>query len=444
LSPIKVYISIYKIFKQAYKQLNILMNIAILGTTAGTHFLAQKFAKSGHTVHFLNNHPKVPTIQNLKKYLFTEIDSISLAKKILLKNINSLNNNQIDLIIPTQLSYQLWSDFQHSVINTHIPALLPSKDLAQYEWSKTQSKMLFESLGIDTPSYEVFTFDNLIKNFSKIPKPFVLKFNEDYRLGLQTLIITDQNYNEMRDYITSYGNIRWQSGVSDFVNQTFVVEEYIDIKREYSYHALCGRQNWKYLGSARDYKKRHENDVGHNTAGMGSYAPVKINPIVHEYQERIFNFLKENGTPMIGILYLGVAETADGRTVLLEVNTRPGDPELQSTFSLIDTDLAHLFHEAASGKKISDISFNSKSAVTVRIVRSDYNIHRKPQPTKYPILKNVPKEITVSFNSHFGLLHSTLTAVDDTIDLARLKIYNYLLSVDLGNYIVRYDIGNFL
>jgi phosphoribosylamine-glycine ligase len=420
------------------------MNIALVGTTAGTHFLAQRFLNEGHGVHFLNNNPAIPKHSNLKKYVHDEISDVALSKQNLLSSLSAMNHGNVDLIIPTQVTYQLWNTFREKIVQSKIPALLPSLQLAQYEWSKSVSKHLLNLLKIDTPKYQEYSARELINNFFKIPRPFVLKFNEDYRLGLQTLVVTDDNFQETYNYLNIHGNKKWQKGMPEFVNQTFIVEEFIYFKREYSYHALCNEKNWIYLGSARDYKKRFDNDEGHNTAGMGSYSPVEINPIVHEYQDRIYNFFKQNSISLMGVLYLGVAETVDGRVMILEINTRPGDPEMQSIFSLIDADLGHLFLTASTNKIIPAALVNNDKAVTIRIVRKDYNIHRPPQLTRYPKLVNVPENITVSFNSHFGLLHSTLSTVSETVESASSRLYNYLSTVDLGDYTVRTDIGKLL
>ena len=417
------------------------MNIALIGTTAGTHFLAQRFASEGHVVHFLNNNPAVPDHQNIIKYVETEIRNVSNAKEEVLSNVKSLKDKGIDLFFPTQITYQIWQRFQHTAAQTNIPCLLPSIEASTFEWSKTAAKNLFNKLGIPTTKFKEYTVQELFDNYFNIPRPFVIKFNADYRLGLQTLIVKDENLLDIYEHLLEHGQKRWQAGTGEFVNQTFVIEEFIEIKREYSYHALFNNQNWTYLGSARDYKKRFDNDQGHNTAGMGSYSGVDIDAVVHSYTELIYNYFKDHQIKYTGILYLGVAETTDGETVILEINTRPGDPEMQSAFSLIDCDLGELFFRAAAGQNLPKVEFKKNSAVTIRVVRKDYDIFRKPQPGIYPDLLNPPANIVVAHNSHFGILHSTLTTVNKTIDLASKDLYNYLSGVNLGDYVVRSDIG---
>lgn len=420
------------------------MNIAIIGTTAGTHFLAQQFASEGHVVHFLNNNPVNAEHTNIINYVKTETRNVAAAKEEVLNNIKSLKDKHIDFLFPTQITYQIWSMFHQAVAQSDVPCLLPSIDAAQYEWSKTEAKNLFVKLGIPTTNFKEYTVQELFDNYFNIPRPFVIKFNADYRLGLQTLIVKDENVLEVYEHLMEYGQKRWQVGTGDFVNQTFVVEEFVEIKREYSYHILLNEQNWTYIGSARDYKKRFDNDQGHNTAGMGSYSGVDVDPEVHAYANKIYNYFKEHNIKYIGVLYLGVAETTNGQTLILEINTRPGDPEMQSAFSLIDHNLGDLFFKAATNKYLPKVSFKSESAVTIRIVRKDYDIFRKPQPGIYPTLTNVPANIRVSNNSHFGILHSTLTAVNKSIDTAGQDLYNYLANVDLGDYVIRSDIGKLL
>lgn len=420
------------------------MNLALLGTTAGTHFLAQRFLSEGHTVHFLNNNPAVPNHSNLIKYIGTETRNVANAKDQIISNVVDLSNKKIDCFFPTQVTYQIWPKFQQAVFETGIPTLLPSDAAGRYEWSKTKSKQLFKELDIPTTNFLEYTVDELFKNFFNLVRPFVIKFNDDYRLGLQTIIVNDGNILEVYENLLEHGQQRWQVGTGNFVNQTFIVEEFVEIKREYSYHALFNLQNWTYLGSARDYKKRFNNDQGHNTAGMGSYAGIDIDLEVHRYTNKIYSYFKDNNISYCGIFYLGVAETVDGRTLILEINTRPGDPEMQSAFSLIDCDLGDLFVRAANNQYLPKVDFKNMAALTIRLVRQDYDIFRKPQPGIYPTLKNIPNNITASYNSHFGILHSTLTTTDTTIDKARTTLYNYLATVDLGDYVVRSDIGKLL
>lgn len=420
------------------------MNIALIGTTAGTHFLAQRFLSEGHVVHFLNNNPAVPTHSNLIKYITTETRNVVDAKNEIIDNVLSLKDKNLDLFFPTQVTYQIWPQFQNTVAKTEIPTLLPSSEAGKFEWSKTKSKLLFKELGIPTSQFAEYSVEELFKNFFNIARPYVIKFNNDYRLGLQTLIVNDENILDVYEHLLEHGQTKWQAGTDKFINQTFIVEEYVEIKREYSYHALCNNQNWTYLGSARDYKKRFNNDKGFNTAGMGSYSGVEIDPVVHNYANKIYSYFKEHNIKYTGILYLGVAETTKGETIILEINTRPGDPEMQSAFSLIDCDLGQLFFRAATDQYLPKLDFKKQSALTIRIVRQDYDIFRKPTPGNYPGLINVPSDIVVAFNSHFGILHSTLTTVKDTIDNARNTLYNYLESVDLGDYTTRSDIGQLL
>lgn len=420
------------------------MNIALIGTTAGTHFLAQKFVSEGHVVHFLNNNPAVPDAPNLIKYITTENRNINSAKDEIINNVLSLKNKNIDLFFPTQVTYQIWQRFQNAVSESEIPSLLPSLEAGKFEWSKTLTKNLFEQLGIPTTKFKEYSVDDLFKNFFNIPRPYVIKFNNDYRLGLQTLIVKDENLLEVYEHLVEYGQQKWQAGTDKFVNQTFVVEEYVNIKREYSYHALCNTQNWTYLGSARDYKKRNDNDQGFNTAGMGSYSGVEIDPIVHTYTNKIYSYFKENNIRYTGILYLGVAETDSGETIVLEINTRPGDPELQSAFSLIDHDLGSLFFRAVTNQYLPKIDFKKEVALTVRLVRKDYEIFKKSIIGNYPVISNLPKNIIASYNSHFGILHSTLTTTDKSLDNARTTLYNYLENTNLGDYTTRSDIGQLL
>ena len=97
---------------------------------------------------------------------------------------------------------------------------------------------------------------------------------------------------------------------------------------------VCNGKNFKLLGSAQDYKKIYDKDLGANTGGMGAFSPaLNISPEVEkEILEKIISptltEMDERGTPFSGILYAGLMITDNGPK-LIEYNVRLGDPECQ-------------------------------------------------------------------------------------------------------------------
>jgi phosphoribosylamine--glycine ligase len=83
--------------------------------------------------------------------------------------------------------------------------------------------------------------------------------------------------------------------------------------------------------------------------------------------------MRDRGTPFAGLLYVGLAITADGPKVI-EFNCRFGDPETQVVLALLETPLAGLLHAAAAGSLGGHppLEWRDGSAVTVVVAAENY------------------------------------------------------------------------
>ena len=105
---------------------------------------------------------------------------------------------------------------------------------------------------------------------------------------------------------------------------------------------------------AQDFKRVGEGDIGPNTGGMGAYAPLPWAPdtladeVVARLVQPVAGELARRGVPFSGLLYAGLALTAEGPQVI-EFNCRFGDPETQAVLALLGTPLAGLLHATATG-----------------------------------------------------------------------------------------------
>jgi phosphoribosylamine---glycine ligase len=130
---------------------------------------------------------------------------------------------------------------------------------------------------------------------------------------------------------------------------------------------------------AQDFKRIGDGDTGPNTGGMGAYAPLPWAPptlaadVVDRAVRPVVDELASRGTPFTGLLYAGLALTADGPAVV-EFNCRFGDPETQSVLALLRTPLAGLLHATATGSLADHppLEWVSGAAVTVVIAADGY------------------------------------------------------------------------
>lgn len=415
------------------------MKIAIFGNTAASHQVAQKLLDCSNveTVYQLGA-PDVAQQSSRYVKLLSDVDKTD-APEAMPGIIAAASSTPADLVIPMTNPYQLWSEFRRSVT---APALLPVNGIGLLEWSKIEGKKVLRSLGIPTAGYRELSLDKVIAQFFDFKRPFVMKFDRDWRAGLQTVIVTDENISEEYNKLTdAASSTRFLECFGDFVDQKFIIEDYIEGTAELSYHALSNAESWTYLGSARDYKKRYENDQGHNTAGMGSYRIVEdVDARIHDYADRIFKYCQERGKPYIGVLYLGIMINKNGDPVVLEINTRPGDPEITAILPGIENNLADLLYDAATNKPLSPLEFNNKSVVSLRIVHNDYSLNSHDNFVE-PQLGELPDDMCIGYNECRGLLHSVITANGSTNEEAADKIYSFLKNKDMGDFTFRTDIG---
>jgi len=214
---------------------------------------------------------------------------------------------------------------------------------------------------------------------------------------------------------------------------------------------LFNRSGWKYLGSARDYKKLKDGDSGYNTVGLGCYN-VDPDPIVHEYADKIFNFLKDylgkSNDFYRGFIFLGIAVDKNNVPYILEINTRSGDPELCSILGSVENNLSELFYAASADLPIPDVIHNNKSTVSVRVFNRVYDWLR---PASFlPKFENIPDNIIQSIETCAGatmgieryyIKHSLFTTTANSRQEAAKRIYDYLDTQYVGQFTYRRDIG---
>lgn len=360
------------------------MKIGIIGTTlSGSHFLSQ----------WLERDPNVTTCRG------ADVEQADL--------IVSINSRQ---------------PFQPNTYS--VPAIIPSCNNAMLEWDRVKTKNMLQTLDIPTPGFQVFELEELLNQFDSFDKPFVVKFNKDNRFGMQTIIVTNDNCAWAYEYIKSS---TWTCEQL-FPGQTrnFLVEQYTAADREYSYHALFGKHNWQYFGSARDYKRRLDNDLGDNTPGMGAYFTNDIDTVVHDYADKIYNYLKKTD-PYIGFIFLGIL-VSQGIPYVLEINIRSGDPEIQTILPTVENGLAEMLYLTATGKPLPDIMHNNLKPVVVSLWGTGS-------------LDALPNNIIFSRCQDRAPYYGTVTAITESVEQSCDQLYTYLSG---SGFDYRTDIGLFL
>jgi len=147
--------------------------------------------------------------------------------------------------------------------------------------------------------------------------------------------------------------------MSNFQYGPVIIEEKLE-GEESSFMAFCDGNHLARLPETRDNKRAFDGDKGPNTGGMGSYKDVGdwlpfMTRSDYESEERIVGRLfehlrgKTRNTCLLGIpFYVAMMHTADGVKVL-EINSRPGDPEIQNILPILKDDFVDVCYAMLDG-----------------------------------------------------------------------------------------------
>ncbi len=406
------------------------MKIGVFGSTQSAHYLTQYFDRHEKTSRVFHFHggTSAKFSQGLTKY-----KPISMRDKLAM----SMATKQCDLIISTGLTLQLNPNFQAWLEKYQGHKLIPNLYCSQYEDSKIKSKALFKQLGIRTPDYQVVAYQELLTKFDQLPRPFVVKYDQDFRLGRQTLIVNDSNWLDILKELQQHGGRKF---ISAQPNKEFIIEQYV-IGTEHSLHILAKGLDWCYLGSARDYKRELDQDQGNNVTSMGCYSPAgKLSKDIENYVDQLLTYFHNQGQAYHGIMYLGILCDTSGHDWLLELNCRPGNPELITVLDNISEDVLELLCADTLGRR----SVRVKPTVSVCVQLHDQVDVYSRQPRQEMILGPVPDHIRVHYADHQGLMPQCgLTVEAATLDQAHHELYQYINTAAVSAK-YRTDIGLWL
>jgi phosphoribosylamine--glycine ligase len=234
-----------------------------------------------------------------------------------------------------------------------IPAFGPSAAAATLEASKAFTKDMCARAQIPTASYRRFRDPSAAKAFIKgRGAPIVVKA-DGLAAGKGVTVAADLD--------TAYR----------------VVEDFL-AGEEVSFFALVDGKDALPLATAQDYKRVGDGDTGPNTGGMGAFSPSpRFNPTLEGcVMERIIlpaiTAMQREGRVFKGVLYAGLMLTEAG-PMLLEFNTRFGDPECQVLMMRLMSDLLPALIAARDGVlKSVDLRWHADTALCVVMAGKGY------------------------------------------------------------------------
>lgn len=247
----------------------------------------------------------------------------------------------------------------------------PSKDAARIEGSKAFAKEVMAAAGVRTASSETVDspahLDAALDRFGP-PAGDPAWVVKDDRLAAGKGVVVTADRGVARAHA---------AGLLE-AGHPVLLESYLD-GPEVSLFCVVEGETVVPLLPAQDFKRVGDGDTGPNTGGMGAYAPVPWLPdevyrdIVGKIVEPVAAEMVRRGSPFCGLLYVGLAITANGPAVV-EFNCRFGDPETQAVLALLESPLGQLLYAAGTGKLagFGELRWHEGAAVTVVLAAENY------------------------------------------------------------------------
>jgi len=263
-----------------------------------------------------------------------------------------------------------------------IPVVCPKKAYA-IEESKVAQRLLFEQIAPEAnPRFKVFN----PAEFPSEPEAKAALYRWLDELDNQVAVKPDKpalgkGVGVWGDHFTTREQL-WEHFLSSFRYGSVIIEEKVP-GEESSCMGFCDGKHFIPLPDTRDYKRAFDGDQGPNTGGMGSYKDAKdYLPFLTAADraaelalaERVFNGWKKqipDDTALRGVpLYLAFMHTGKGIKIL-EINSRPGDPEIMNLLPVIKDDFTDICLGMIDGN-LKSVEMEQSATVLTYKVPADY------------------------------------------------------------------------
>lgn len=338
----------------------------------------------------------------------------------------------------------------------HVMVIGPGKQGARLEGSKDFAKDFMQRHGIPTAAHRTFTSQTIDEGRSflrSLKPPYVLKA-DGLAAGKGVLILDSL---DEADHELSAMLLDAKFGEA---SAKVVVEEYLS-GVELSVFVLTDGRHYKILPAAKDYKRIGECDTGLNTGGMGSVSPVPFanKEFMHKVEERIVaptvKGLHQDGIPYKGFIFVGLMAVGDARTgnldpYVIEYNVRMGDPETESVFPRLKSDVVELFEHVWRGNlQQTSVEVDPRAAACVMMVAGGYPGHYA-KGESISGLDKVEGSLVFHAGTRLGEGNQVLTnggrvlcvtSLADSVPAALLKSYQEVEKIHWQDCYFRRDIG---
>ncbi len=241
---------------------------------------------------------------------------------------------------------------------------------AALEGSKAFAKQLMQEAGIPSAQHRIFTdAQSAFAYLEDHGAPVVVKANGN-AAGKGAIVALDMQaaFDAVRQMMVER--------VFGAAGDVLVIEDYLQ-GDEIGSTALCHGTHYLPLTLTQDHKRALDGDQGLNTGGMGAFTPLSFvdktteQDIMRTIVAATLQALKARGIEFSGVLYSNIMLTERGPMVL-EHNTRFGDPETQALMLLMQDDLLRVLEFSHTLPVKVDSLWRPGYAVSITLASGGY------------------------------------------------------------------------
>jgi len=243
----------------------------------------------------------------------------------------------------------------------------PTKAAAQLESSKSFAKRFLQRHKIPTANYAVCrTLKEVEKAIELFHAPLVVKADG---LAAGKGVVICQN---KRGALEAAQGL-FSGKLLGTQEIQLVIEEFL-AGDEVSLLCLSDGKHVVSMVAAQDHKRIGEGDTGPNTGGMGVYStdtildPAMQEWVMHHIARPAIAGMAAEGTPFVGVLFIGLMMTPRGPQVL-EFNARFGDPETQGVLMRLESDLLEALEACVDGR-LAEVQLKWKPGASACVIAS--------------------------------------------------------------------------
>lgn len=421
------------------------MNILLLGSGGREHAIAYKIAQSEKCDTLFIAPGNAGTLSCGTNVSLNLSDFEGIGRFVLQNNVEMVVVGPEAPLVEGIADYFAADDHLKDVM-----MIGPSKAGAELEGSKDFAKAFMLRHNIPTAQYRTFTRDTMeegIAFLSTLKAPYVLKA-DGLAAGKGVLILNnlEEAQKELRLMLA-------EAKFGD-ASSKVVIEEFLS-GIELSVFILTDGKHYQILPTAKDYKRIGEGDTGLNTGGMGSVSPVPFADaeFMKKVEQRIViptvKGLQQEHLKYKGFIFAGLMN-CDGDPYVIEYNVRMGDPETESVFPRIKSDVVDLFVHTWNGTlNQTSVDVDKRVAASVMLVAGGYPEHYE-KGNEISGVEKVEGSIVfhagTKLDGHKKLVTNggrviAVTSLDETLPAALLKSFQAANTIEWKDRYYRHDIG---